>query len=369
MFYFSKKRMIFFAKIILFPLVLLNKIKLKKSLITSEYLARVENTRNNIIDNSNKDYVAFYNNNWLGVTSATKELFENLIDCGELYRKKDIKQIGNIILKSDIKQVIFSSFAIGWKDLAIYLKKHNKNIKIKAYWHGSHSQILDTYGWQRNKEIISLHNKKIIDAIATCKESLVNFYKKEGYNAYFLTNKVTLTKTSKKERKDSKIVIGLYAAKCDDWRKNMFSQMAAISLIKGAVIDMVPLNETAVGFAKILNVKIKGTKEALSREKLIDRMSKNSLNLYVTYSECAPMLPLESMENGVICITGNNHHYFKGSELEKYIIVNNEEDVVEIKKKMEYALKNSEKIIKLYNDFSEKNKKDAEKLVNDFLKK
>lgn len=356
------------AKLILFPIVLYRKWKAKKSLITNEYLSRIENTNQCIIDNSNKKYIVFYNSNWLGVTSATKELFENLVDCGELYRKEDIKKIGNAILEANIKQVIFSSFAEGWKDLAIYLKNNNENIKLKTYWHGSHSQISDEYGWERNKEIINLHNKKIIDVMATCKESLLKFYKKEGYDAYFLTNKVTLEK-KKNIKKASKLVIGLYAAKCDDWRKNMFSQMAAISLIDGAVIDMVPLNETAIEFAKILNVKIQGTADPLPREKLIDRMSKNSLNLYVTYSECAPMLPLESMENGVVCITGNNHHYFKGTKLEKYVVVNNEEDVLEIKNKIETALTNSTKIIKMYNNFSDNNEKNAEKMTKSFLSK
>ncbi len=356
------------VKLILFPVVLYRRWQSKKRLITNDYLDRIENTKQSIIDNSNKKYIVFYNNNWLGVTSATKELFDNLVDCGELYRKEDIKRIGNAILESNIKQVIFSSFALGWKDLSIYLKNNNKGIKLKTYWHGSHSQVSDEYGWKRNKEIIKLHNKKIIDVMATCKESLLNFYKKEGYSAYFLTNKVTLEK-KKNIKKTSKLVIGLYAAKCDDWRKNMFSQMAAISLIDGAVIDMVPLNETAIEFAKILNIKIQGTTDPLPREKLIDRMSKNSLNLYVTYSECAPMLPLESMENGVVCITGNNHHYFKGTKLEKYVVVNNEEDVLEIKNKIETALTNSTKIIKMYNNFSDNNEKNAEKMTKSFLSK
>lgn len=356
------------VKFILFPVVLYRKIQSKRRLITNGYLCRIKNTKQCIIDNSSKEYIVFYNSNWLGVTSATKELFDNLVDCGELYRKEDIKKIGNVILESNIKQVIFSSFALGWKDLAIYLKNNNKGIKLKTYWHGSHSQVSDEYGWKRNQEIIKLHNKKIIDVMATCKESLLNFYKKEGYSAYFLTNKVTLEK-KKNIKKTSKLVIGLYAAKCDDWRKNMFSQMAAISLIDGAVIDMVPLNETAIEFAKILNIKIQGTTDSLPREKLIDRMSKNSLNLYVTYSECAPMLPLESMENNVVCITGNNHHYFKETKLEKYVVVNNEEDVLEIKNKIETALNNSAKIIKMYNNFSNNNKKNAEKMTKVFLSK
>lgn len=355
-------------KLVLFPIVLLKKWQRKKDLVNNEYLNKINNTKKSIINNSNKNYVVFYNGNWLGVTSATKELFKNLVDCGEIYRKKDIKEIGNIILDSNINQIIFSSFAIGWKDLAIYLKKHDKNIMIKTYWHGSHSQVLDKYGWQRNKEIIELYNKKIVDVMGTCKESLVNFYKNAGYDTQFLTNKVTLKKNNKEEKKD-KVVIGLYAAKCDDWRKNMFSQMAAVSLIGDAIIDMVPLNETALEFAKILNVRIKGTNEPLPREKLIDRMSKNSLNLYVTYSECAPMLPLESMEMGTVCITGNNHHYFKNNELEKYLVINNEEDVKEINEKIQLAMKNTKKILKLYNDFSKKNEKNAQENIDDFLKK
>ena len=355
-------------KLVLFPIVLLKKWQRKKDLVNNEYLNKINNTKKSIINNSNKNYVVFYNGNWLGVTSATKELFKNLVDCGEIYRKKDIKEIGNIILDSNINQIIFSSFAIGWKDLAIYLKKHDKNIMIKTYWHGSHSQVLDKYGWQRNKEIIELYNKKIVNVMGTCKESLVNFYKNAGYDTQFLTNKVTLKKNNKEEKKD-KVVIGLYAAKCDDWRKNMFSQMAAVSLIGDAIIDMVPLNETALEFAKILNVRIKGTNEPLPREKLIDRMSKNSLNLYVTYSECAPMLPLESMEMGTVCITGNNHHYFKNNELEKYLVINNEEDVKEINEKIQLAMKNTKKILKLYNDFRKKNEKDAQENIDDFLKK
>ena len=47
-------------------------------------------TIKSIKDYGNKSYITFYNKYWLGVTSATVELFENLVDCGEIYRKEDI---------------------------------------------------------------------------------------------------------------------------------------------------------------------------------------------------------------------------------------------------------------------------------------
>lgn len=359
------------AKIILFPLVIYRRNKQKKALITEKYLKRIEDTIKNISKYKNSEYIVFHNAEWMGVTSATKELFENTIDCGEIYRKEDIEKIGNSIIEANIKQVIFSSFAIGDKNLVLYLKKKKNNIKIKTYWHGSHSQVLDYYGWARNIEIIKLHKKKKIDVMASCKYSLQEFYKKEGYNTFFLTNKVTVdTKkinSKKSKSKNKNIRIGLYAAKCDDWRKNMYSQIAAVSLIKDAVIDMVPLNESAKEFAKMMNVKIEGLEKSLPREELIKRMSENDLNLYVTFSECAPMLPLESFEVGVPCITGNNHHYFKDSKLEEYLVVNNEENVVEIKEKILDCIKSKETIMKEYKKFNKQNIKNSKEQINKFI--
>ena len=357
------------GKMILFPVVIYRR---KKRAITNsqEYISRINDTINSI--NKLKDgteYVAFYNKYWLGVTSATTELFDSMVDLGEIHSQKDIKRIGDSIISKNIKQIVFSSFAIGWKDLAEYLKSMKPSIKIKSFWHGSHSQILDGYGWARNIEIIKLHKEKKIDVMGTCKKSLLNFYKSEGYNASFITNKVTTEKEKNNHKDNKKIKIGIYAAKCDDWRKNMYTQLAAVSLIENAIIDMVPLNETAVNFCKSLGVEIEGEWNSLPREKLLKRISKNNLNLYITYSECAPMLPLESMEKGVVCISGNNHHYFQNSELEKYIIVNDETDVIEIKEKIINAIKNEKKILKLYDSFSSNNKNEAKNELKEFLEK
>lgn len=358
------------ARVILFPITIHRSNQRKKAKITTEYIKRIEETKKNInkLCEKKENYIVFHNKTFLGVTSATKELFENTVDCGELYRKKDIKEIGETILNGNFKLVVFSALSEGQKDLMEYIKKRNSTIKIKTYWHGSHSQILDHYGWERNKEIIDLHKKNIIDVMGTCKKSLIEFYKKEEYQPFFITNKVTVNVKSEK-KKDDKVRIGLYAAKCDDWRKNMFTQMAAVALIDNAILDMVPLNDSAKEFAEILGLKLDGEEKPLKREDLIARMSKNTVNLYVTFSECSPMLPLESFEINVPCITGNNHHYFKDSKLEKYLVVNNEESPLEIKEKIELCMKEKENILKLYKEFREKNMKEAAKEVTEFLKR
>ncbi len=356
------------VKFVLFPLVLYRKKKKQRSLLTTEYYERIRCTLKTLDCMQNKNYITIFNSSWIGVSNATIELFENLVDCGEIYLATDIKKLGDKILDIKVPQVIFSSFAIGWKDLAKYLKKRNPSIKIKTFWHGSHSQILDSYGWDRNLEIIDLHRKKIIDVMGTCKQSLMQFYVKQGFNAAFLTNKVEVNIKPTKKRTNSKIIVGLYAANCNDWRKNMYTQIAAVSLIDKAVIDMVPLNDDAISFANKLGVEIQGVKTPLSRIDLIKRMAKVDIVSYVTLSECSPMLPLESMEMGVPCLSGNNHHYFKENELEKYIIVNEEDNPLVIKEKIVKCLKDKEKIMDLYFEFSKENIKNSNNDVQNFLK-
>lgn len=355
------------AKVALFPLAIYKKKKRKQQLISEQYLTRLNETINKIKEYKNKDYIVFHNKNWMGITSATKELFTNTVDCGEIYREEDVKKIVNAIIENNINQVIFSSFAIGYKDIVQTLKEVKPSIKIKTYWHGSHSQIHDAYGWERNLEIIDLHKQNKVDVMASCKESLNNFYKKQGYNAVFLTNKVDTDVKPAKRKKDGKVKIGLYAAKCDDWRKNMFTQMAAAALIDNSVLDMVPLNDTAKEFANILGLEITGEEKPLPREELIKRMSQNDINLYITFSECAPMLPLESFEMNVPCITGNNHHYFKNTKLEEYIVVMNENDPEEIKEKIEKCLASPQQVLDLYKDFNRANKDLSKKQMKDYL--
>lgn len=359
-----------FIKLLLFPLILYRNYKRKMARIDSKYLSRIDETINSINKLHDADYIAIHNREFFGVTSASLELFDNNVDCGELYRTSDIKKVARAIVDNNIKQVIINAMPIGQDKLAVFLKKYNPNIKVKVYWHGSHSQILDSYGWNGNTNIVKLMRKGIIDCFATCKKSMLNFYLNQGLNACFLTNTVNLSfKPSSKSKKSDSIRVGLYAAKCDDWRKNMFTQMAAVSLIPNAVIDMVPLNESAKKFASILGVKLEGIESSLKREDLIKRLGKNDVNLYVTFSECAPMLPLESLEMGVPCLTGNNHHYFENSKLEEFLVINNEENPFIIKDKILSCMKNGDDIIKLYKDFKKDNNEFASVSVEDFLRR
>jgi hypothetical protein len=81
------------------------------------------------------------------------------------------------------------------------------------------------------------------------------------------------------------------------------------------------------------------------------------------------MLPLESMELGVVCISGNNHHYFKNNKIEEYVVVNNESDVIEIRDKILKGINNKNKIIDMYKKFRNDNLRLANDQTTKYLAK
>lgn len=320
------------------------------------------------------DYVIIHNPRWLGVTSATKELFKNLLPLEEVFLDKNVNLISDMILKSKVKQVIFSAFDYGWDKIAIRLKKLNPEIKIKSFWHGSHSQVIEKINWETNVMIINLHKQGIIDVMGTCKESLVNFYKSQGYKTAFLNNTVVLNDELKKRienkkkniQNTDKLKLGLYSAGTD-WRKNTYNQVMAASLLKNATLEVIPLRYELQKIAYKNDLNIIGSDSHLKREDLLLEMAKNDITLYVTFSECAPMLPIESLEVGTICITGNNHHYFDNTKLYDYLVVEREDDVMAIYKKINYALEHKDEIFKLYKEWKKSNDERTKKSVEEFL--
>lgn len=360
------KKYIFFQR-------LKNKFSIKEDPGIDETLNTLDKYLEDKKNGEDIEYLIIHNPRWLGVTSATKELFINLLPIQEVYLKKNIDSIVNKILELDVKQIIFSAFDYGWDKIACKIREKNPNIKLKSFWHGSHSQVIEEINWETNLMVINLHKKGVIDVMGTCKESLVNFYKSQGYKTAFLKNTVRLQDDIKeklknvKKIKDGKIRFGIYSAGTD-WRKNTYNQVMAASLFENSELQVIPLRYDIKKMAYYNGLDVVGSDTHLKREELLIEMAKRDVVLYVTFSECAPMLPIESLETGTICIMGNNHHYFKGSKLHDYLVVEREDDLDEIVRKIKNALENKEEILRLYKAWKVENDNESAKSVKEFLK-
>ena len=359
--------------VLLYPLVKIRRNRYKKYLINLKKEKIGES-----IKKINKDYAVFYNEAWIGIKNATIELFgDEAVEITELYEDEVVEYCAEQIKEKHLKFIAFSGFSDGWDKLIKEIRETDENVKIKVIWHGSMSMNIYDYDYQMLNRLFKLLDSNLINSIAFVKKSMYQFFKEKGFPVEFIANNVNIEKEKEQIQKkiekqhltkNDKVKIGLYASG-DRWVKNFYNQMAAASMVNNAVLDCIPINYKAYEIAKVLHLEIKGLSSIIGHEKLLERMAKNDINLYVTFSECAPIIPLESLELGVPCITGNNHHYFEDTPLEDYLIVDKADDINAIHKKIQLCLDNKEKIIEEYKKWKEKNNEESMKSVQAFLGK
>jgi hypothetical protein len=56
-------------------------------------------------------------------------------------------------------------------------------------------------------------------------------------------------------------------------------------------------------------------------ERLLREIASTAISLYVTISECSPMLPLESFAQGIPCLVGPSSHLFRDDALLREMLV------------------------------------------------
>ena len=285
-------------------------------------------------------------------------LFDNnILYLREQHTEKEANMIANAIYKSGKQKVIFNSYSDGWDKLISNLKMIKRNIEIEVLIHGGNERSANKNVWQSRDEIIVLYAKRKIDKLLFFNKQLCEYYKEKGYKPEFLTRKIEIEdkRKYKKDEKSSFTKIGMYVTDHDS-SNNIFSQLSAVSLLENIKLDFNPINYEIATTARRFNINLIGDSKALSQEELYYRIANNDVNLCINLIDNDSLIPLQSFELGVVCIIGRGVKFFEGSELEKYIKVSDEENIQEIKQKIQEVLKNKEKILELYNSW----KKDEE---------
>ena len=316
----------------------------------------------------NKDYIVFYNPTWLGVAKSTKGLFKNIVPLEQVFGKKNVKKVAEAVVSNNVKTVIFSQIVDGWVDVLKKIKELNNDIIIKVIWHGNCYEFFSDYTWNLNKDVMNLYKQEKIDSFAFVRSTMYEFYKKVGFKSYYLQNNVHLDNIERVQKeKNNKIKIGIYNADTREL-KNIYTALSSMKLVPNSIADVVPINEGAKKFTEILGLETTSVDDYIPTEELLKRIQQNDVNIYPTFTENAPMFPLESFEMGVPCLLGNNNDYFVGTKLGEYVILTKEDDAEYIKERILNCIENKDKIMSLYkewkNDFDVK----CNKLVEEFIK-
>ena len=315
----------------------------------------------------NENYIVLYNPTWLGVANSSKGLFKNIVPLEHVYKTKDIKNIVQAIIENDINSVIFSQVCDGWIDLIKEIKKENPKIKTKVIWHGNCYEYFVDFTWNLNKQVMQLYKEQKIDSFAFVRTTMYEFYKKAGFKSFYLQNNVLLENIEKVKKEDSnRIKLGIYNADSREL-KNIYTALSAMKLVPNSIADVVPINEGAKKFTKVLNIETTCLDDYIPTEDLLIRIQQNDLNIYPTFTENSPMFPLESFEVGVPCLLGNNNDYFVGTKLGEYVILTKEDDPEYIKDRILNCIDHKDEIMDLYKQWKKEFNIKCEQLVEKFV--
>lgn len=259
----------------------------------------------------------------------------------------------------DFRTVIFSGYDATFAELTHHLKANGK--KVVVFWHFSSASEVDTDIGSAWRSLVPFMQDHQIDLFITCKKGLDNVISSLFHiPAFFILNNATDTSFASLPKQG----LGIYSGSSDYWVKNLRPNLYA-TLMTGLPVDILPYDDTIKSVVESLHKTdcVTGINDRLDHQDFLKRLASRELVSYVTFTEGAPILPLEALNNGVICLTGMNHHYFANdSRLSSLLIVPRPDDPETIYPAILTALDNKQEILERYKLW--KAQYDAEQLTN-----
>lgn len=214
------------------------------------------------------------------------------------------------------------------------------------------SALSISYIFQNLTLMLEYLDRGLVDTLASTQYGLyVTFKEKMKYLVLDYEDKNNETK---KDR------IGILNKDYEDIA-NFYNEISGIAISKIKKARVLNAINTTLAFSKDFNVELEIERDI---EKLIYG---NKVNLDVEFSDISPITFIMSMDAGIPCILGNTPILAK-SELEDMLVVSSDDDVEEIKNKINYALENTDKIIKKYEKWRADYKKISSKTIEEFMK-
>lgn len=320
--------------------------------------------------------VAIHVPRWLGVTASTRHLFDELYPFPESRdvepakaTEEDIDYHAEVLLESGIGHFIFSGGEDIHFRLAEKIKKRAPDRRCDLLWHASYVQFSEDYGWKLLKLWVEGAQSGVVHTIGTVKKGMEKFFANLGCRSKFVMNYVAEVPDGASEPQPGGPHLGLWISN-ESYRKLPFAMVSALGLIEGAVVHGSNFSQRTRELMGLMELDQSAVRQTLiAPEGLMDAVRRTHLSLYVTFSECCPMLPLESLSVGVPCLLGPTSHLFEDDEfLSSRLVVPYPDRAEVIAEFIERAIEEREAIVDRYKEYAPSYIEAARRSVEEFLR-
>jgi hypothetical protein len=305
---------------------------------------------------------------WRGIRSATLNLFSAYRLVDDTLDEPKALHTAQLLAETGCKRVVLSGFPLSHRYLVTSLYTIAPQIKVYVLWHGSFLQSYEDYAWQGFRIIQRLCRDGLIYKWGFVKKGMAEVMAKTGLRTGFVMNYVKEIPEGPSIPLEGGPHLGIWGVEWN-WRKLPYAMLASTLLMPGAKVYSSTIKNKVQEFGEIMGINWEHASEDLiSQHEMSTILAKMHLNIYVTLSECTPMLPLESLAVGTPCLTGPNSHLFEDNEfLHQMLVVPYPDSSMTIAEYAQRALEKRDEIIKCYIDYAQGYNEQAKASLAEFL--
>jgi len=239
---------------------------------------------------------------WRGVRTATYAFRSPVVEC------EDLERWGEDVLSglhvAGVETVVIQGWPPGSGGFAV--AAHEVGVMVKCVLHSSPAQHGAEVGEAAVvDEVLLLASQKVLTEVGMVKYGVAEAFRARGHPVAYLPNRAPLMPEVAKLDLGPGLHIGVFAEPF--WRKNVVTQLLALGMLDGARGHV--MSRPTVGYLKDVGIVEHGE---LPWEDFVVIQGSVDLNLYVTLTECHPLMPIESYLLGVPCLTSRTSAVFRG---------------------------------------------------------
>jgi hypothetical protein len=295
-------------------------------------------------------------------------LYGNVLTIPDILDAESSKHYAEMIIESGCPSVTIQGFPNTYQYLVKALAKARPSLPVYAIYHGNFLHFREDYDWNSFTNILSLHEEGLIAKVGFVKKGMAEVLASTGMKASFIMNIVREIPEGPSKTLDPGIHVGIWGQPDWSWKKSPYAMVASLRLVKEATAHVFNVSRRVQDFGDLLKIPGEYVAESLPHAKVMETMGNMHVNLYVSLTECAPMLPLESLSVGSPCLLGPTSHYFMDNDfLHSRLVVPYPDNAEAIAESVRCALGERSEIIQAYREYAPGYNRRAFQALSEFL--
>ena len=315
---------------------------------------------------NNRSLLTLLEPNYLGIRQSASQFVteEQMLFLKYDMDESAIDYYARLIVEARPEKILVQGFPRSYLNLLPLLRKRLPKTPIFCIYHGPFTQFRVPEERKSLQTLIEFHREGILNRIGMVKKGMAETLQTIGVDACFVMN--FMAKIPTVPVKTDYVSIGIVGS---EWQplKPLFHQIAACKHFHYDEIKIVGSESPVIEFCELFEIDARhlGT---LPQSKMPAFLASNTINLYVSLSECAPMLPLESLAEGVPCLFGpNNHYFFDHQYLRSRLVVDVPDSETRIARYARIAIEERREIVTEYREYAQVYNTQAMKSFETFL--